>query len=181
MDFKKIIIAALVGGLILFMWQYMSWSFLNVHQAEMGHSSNQEAVMACLSEHLTEGSYFMPNLGADASSTEKQVYMEAQLGQPWAQVHYHEKLNMNMGMNMFRGFMMNVLVVALLAWILLQFRELNFMSALLTSLFVGLIGYGVTPYLNHVWLETPSMGYLIDTIVQWGVCGAWLGWFLSRK
>lgn len=177
---KKIIIAAIVGGLLLFIWQWMSWSFLNVHQSEMQHTPNQEAVLACLSENLTEGSYFIPNLAEGASSADKQVYMESQLGKPWAQIHFHEKLEMKMGMNMIRGLTMNIMVVAMLAWILLQFRELTFIKAIMTSFFVGVTGYGVIAYLNHVWLETEAIGYAIDTIVQWGLCGIWLGWFLTR-
>jgi hypothetical protein len=46
---------------------------------------------------------------------------------------------------------------------------------------VGGIGYLTIPYLNSIWFDNNSMGYLIDWLVQWGVVGAWLGWWLTRK
>ncbi|MFK7775379.1 MAG: hypothetical protein AB8F94_24780 [Saprospiraceae bacterium] len=55
------------------------------------------------------------------------------------------------------------------------------MTSLLASLAVGAIGYLTIPYLHQVWMETDSTGYLIDTVVAWGLVGAWLGWWLNRK
>ncbi len=31
---KKTIIAVIVGGLMLFAWQFLSWSMLNLHEAQ---------------------------------------------------------------------------------------------------------------------------------------------------
>ncbi len=31
---KKMIVGALVGGLILFVWQFLTWGALNLHEAQ---------------------------------------------------------------------------------------------------------------------------------------------------
>lgn len=178
---KKLVIGALVGGIILFLWQFLSWSMLNVHSAEMMYTPNQDNIMAVLNENLEEGSYFLPNVAPDTPSEEQQAYWESSAGKPWATVNYHKSMNTNMGMNMFRGFVIDFIAVLLLGWILLKFETLNFNITVLTSLAVGLTGYLTISYLNSVWFETSTIGFLIDSIVQWGLAGVWLGWWLTRK
>jgi hypothetical protein len=55
------------------------------------------------------------------------------------------------------------------------------MMAFQACVAVGIIGYLTIPYLNSVWFEGSSMGYLVDALVQWGLVGAWLGWWLPKK
>ena len=86
-----------------------------------------------------------------------------------------------MGMNMLRGFVIDLISIFLLVWLLMQFANLQFKSILLTSLAVGGIGYLTIPYLNTIWFDESSIGYLIDTLVQWGLVGTWLGWWLTKK
>ena len=177
---KKMLIGALVGGIILFIWQFLSWSMLNVHGSELSYTPNQDQIMAVLSENLDEGSYFLPNVAPGTPADQHQQYMEGQVGKPWAKISYHKSLDMGMGMNMFRGFIIDFVAVWLLCWILLKFAHLDFMTTLLTSLAVGAIGYFTISYLNSIWFEDSSMGYLVDTVAQWGLTGCWLGWWLNR-
>lgn len=53
--------------------------------------------------------------------------------------------------------------------------DLDFKTAILSSLAVGIIGYLTIPYLNSIWFEGNSIPQLIDTVFQWGICGTWLG------
>jgi hypothetical protein len=54
-------------------------------------------------------------------------------------------------------------------------------TSIQASIAVGIIGYLTIPYLNTIWFETSSMGYLVDALVQWGLVGVWLGWYLPRN
>lgn len=175
------IIAALVAALLLFIWQFLSWSLLNVHGPEMQYTAKQDTLLSVLSQNLEEGSYFLPTVPPGTSAEEMQRAMNEALGKPWATISYHESMSNNMGMNLIRGFVVDVVAAFLLVWILLQFKELSFKTAMLGALSVGIIGYLTIPYLNTIWFETPSFGYLIDALVQWGLVGGWLGWFLTRK
>lgn len=178
---KNQIIATLVAAIILFFWQFLSWTLLNVHGNQFNYSEQQDSIMQVLSQHLKEGTYMMPHPKPGSSQEEQEAFMQAYANKPWASITYHESFNTNMGMNMFRGFVVDIVAAFLLIWLLLQFRNLNFTTALLASLAVGGIGYLTIPYLNRIWFQTDSFGYLIDCFVQWGLVGAWLGWWLTRK
>ncbi|MFN0213219.1 MAG: hypothetical protein ACKVT2_03110 [Saprospiraceae bacterium] len=179
---KKQIIATIVGGLILFIWQFLSWSTLGVHNSEYGYTANQDRIMEVLNQNLTEaGTYMVPGVPPGTSHEQAEALMQPNMGKPWASISYHKAFNMNMGMNMFRGFVVDLLAAFLLSWLLLRFANLNMRSALQSSLFVGLIGYLTIPYLNSIWFENNSIGYLIDALVSWGLVGIWMGWWLPRE
>ncbi len=178
---KKQLIASLVGGIILFVWQFLSWSMLNIHGSEMAYTANQDKILENLMQNLEEGSYFLPNLPPGSSSAEEQAYMQNSAGKPWAIVSYHKAMNMSMGMNMFRAFAVDLVAAFLLTWLLLKFANLDLKTALLSSLAVGGISYLTIPYLNSIWFESNSIGYLIDAAAQWGLVGVWLGWWLPRQ
>ncbi len=179
---KKLIIGALVGGIILFAWQFLSWTMLNIHGDNYQYTPNQDAIIEALSANLDgNGGYMVPNVAPNATAEEHTALQESMANQPWAVIQYHESYGANMGMNMFRGLVIDILAVFLLCWILLHYRELDMKTVVLSSLAIGITGYLVISYLNSVWFSTNSMGYLIDTIVQWGLCGIWLGYWLRRN
>ena len=178
---KKLIIGALVGGLLLFIWQFLSWTKLNVHRAEFGYTANQDAVIAALNENLEEGTYMIPGMAPGATKEEQTAAHESAIGKPWALINYHNSYDTNMTMNMIRGFLVNVLAAFLLCWIFLNFRELSMKTAVLSAMAVGVIGYLVISYIDSIWFGGSSIGDLIDAIAQWGLCGAWLGWWLNRE
>ena len=176
------IIGALVGAIILFVWQFMSWAMLELHSDSMKHAPNQDAILDCLTQHLPgEGEYFVPNLADGAGHEAEQQYMETRIGKPWAMIQYHESLQMSMGMNMIRGFVSDFIAIFLLCWLLLKIDRLDMKTALLGSLAVGLIGYLTIHYIDQIWFETNSMMDLLDSILPWGLIGLWLGYFLPRR
>lgn len=178
---SKTLIASVVGGLILFIWQFLSWSMLNLHGSQLTYTPDQEKILQTLGEHLDEGSYFLPTVAPGAPAADREKLQAEAIGKPWAQIKYHKAFSMNMTSNMLRGFLVNVVSVFLMCWILMKIPDLDFMTVLLSSLAVGFTGYLTISYINHVWFETNSLPELIDTVAQWGICGLFLGWFLTRK
>lgn len=179
---KKQLIAAAVGAVLLFVWQFLTWSVLPTHQSEYGYSANQDKIMEFLNQNLTEeGVYMMPGVPPGASHEEAEAAMKNGEGKPWASIAYHKSMELNMGMNMFRGLAVDVVAVWLLVWLLLQFRSLDMLTALKTSVAVGFIGYLTITYTHSIWFEERTVGHLIDAIVSWGLVGAWLGWWLPRE
>jgi hypothetical protein len=179
---KKQLIATLVGGLILFIWQFLSWAAIPIHKDAYGYTLNQDKIMEALNQNLTEeGTYMLPMPPPGSSAAEQEAVMKNAEGKPWAHVSYHKSMNTAMGMNMFRGFVIDLLAAWLLVWLLMQSANLSMGTAVQTSLAVGIIGYLTIPYLNSIWFETGSMSHLIDAIGQWGIVGVWLGWWLPRR
>ena len=72
---QKQLIACLVGSIILFIWQFLSWGPLNVHGAENTYTPHEEKILTFLSENLTEGEYFLPGIPPNISEEEYQALM----------------------------------------------------------------------------------------------------------
>jgi len=100
----RLLIGGLVGGLILFFWQFLSWSILDVHAANFNYTPQEKAVIDCLSANLTDGEYFIPGMPPGMSAEEHTKIQEASVGKPWATINYRSKFEVNMASNMIRGF-----------------------------------------------------------------------------
>ena len=178
---KQLVIGTLVGGLILFFWQFISFGLMNLHGAEMTYTPKQDQILEALNGlDLEEGTYMVPSV-APEKMADRDALMEPYIGKPWAQVSYHKSLEMSMSMNLIRGLIIDLLSAFLLVWLLMKFEKRDFKTCVTASIVVGVIGYLTIPYLNTVWFKTSSIGYLIDAFVVWGLVGAWLGWWLNRE
>jgi len=178
----KSIIAILVGGVLLFVWQFLSWTMLNIHGGNQKYTAKQNEIIQFLDQNLEgEGSYFLPNFPPGTSPEEQQAKMEASKGQPWATIAFHKTMDMNMGLNMVRGLLINFVAIALLLWVLMQFANRGFKEFFIASLFTGLISYFTGSYTFSIWYETNSMPDLIDAIASWSLVGLWLGYFMKQK
>lgn len=181
-DMKKQLIATLVGGILLFLWQFLSWALIPVHKAEYGYTPNQDKIIEALNQNLTEeGTYMLPMPAPGSSSEQQQATMESYMGKPWAQVTYHKAMSTEMGMNMFRGLVIDFVAVWLFIWLLSGASNLSIATVVPKAVAVGVIGYLTIPYLNSIWFETSSLAHLVDAFVSWGAVGAWLGWWLPRE
>ena len=179
---KKAIIGALVGGLLIFLWQFVSYPLANLHGKAMQYTDKQDALISAItSQGLEEGGYMLPNLPADATNEQHEQLMADMKGQAWMSIQYHSSYDESMGMNMVRGYLTNVVAVLLLSFILLRFRDLNFGTILSASVFTGLIIFLSSQYINHIWFQTFDLwAHFLDAILAWGLVGVWLGWYLPR-
>jgi len=180
---KKIILGTLAGGLILFFWQFFSWSLGNLHESQMSYTPLEQQLLSCLeSSNLPEGEYFIPNKPPSTSQAEYQKIVEQKwMGKPWARIQYHHKFENTMGMNMFRGLVIDLFSAFLLCMVLVGDPTLNFKKVMMTSLAVGIIAYLTIPYLSSIWFKTNSLPDLIDGIVPWALIGLVLGMILPNK
>ena len=180
---KKTIIGALVGGIIIFIVQTLSWVILNVHSKSQAYTPKQDSILAYLStQELKSGQYLMPSAPPGTPMDAQTKYLSDKVGKPWAILAYHKTYKDNMMINMLRSFVVNIVVVLLLCWILLKIPAPSFGTILLASLFTSAIVYLNSNYTYHIWYETPGqLGYIIEYAAQWGATGLWLGWWLRRK
>jgi hypothetical protein len=179
---KKWIIGSFVGAIIVFAWQASSWMFLGIHDSSMKYTPAQNDILSALSSNLKEdGAYMLPNA---ATKSERQKVMDEMKGKPWATVIYHHTFNNQMTMMMVRGFLVCFVLVLLLVLILTKGGMPGFTGFVTGSLAVGVFTFLWGPYLGHNWFDLPwhmIRGDIIDAIVAWGLCGAWLGWWMNKK
>ncbi len=179
----KIITGALIGAIIIFILQFLSWTVLDFHRPAQEYTPNQDSIMAYLNTQLdSSGGYFLPTTPPGASSDDMKKLSESSAGKPWAQIFYHKSLNTNMGLNMIKNLVTNFIMVLLFCWLVAGFTYNNFGKTFLAALFVGFIIFLHASYTENIWYETFDLeGHLADYLLSWGVTGIWLGWWLNRK
>lgn len=180
---KKLLIGAFVGGLIIFICQFLSWVVLDLHRPAFSYTEQQDEIMDFLNSRFSEdGSYLLPNLppGSNAEMMEQQ--MKERSGKPWAVISYHAALNTDMTMNIIRVLVVNIVMIGLFCWILSRLPRPTFGTVFLISLFIGLIVFMNAPYTQFIWYETRDLNAsLIDAIAGWGLVGLWLGRLYGKK
>lgn len=179
----KTIIGAIVGGILIFIWQFLSWTILNNHGSAMKYTPKQDSIMAYLNSQFSDdGTYFMPRSPDGTSMEECKKHMQEAIGKPWASVSYHKAMKDNMGSAMARNLIVNIIAIWLFCWILSGITVNSFGKTFLAALFTGLIIFLLGPYVMHIWYESPDiMAHLADYLISWALVGLWLGWWWNRR
>lgn len=183
---KKSLIGAIVGGLLIFIWQTLSWTILDLHRPSQDHTPKQDTIMSVLNANIDkEGGYLLPSVPKGVSYEEAIKAGEKIQGKPWAFIQYHKSMTASMNdmyVNMFRGFVATVFMVWLLCWIIGKSGRTSFGNVFIACLFTGLIVFINVPYNNYIWYKIFDVrAHLIDAVVSWSLCGIWLGWWMKRK
>ena len=182
---KNRIIASLVGGIIIFIWQFLSWTISGIHDGAAKYHPQQNEIMNALSTHFTEtGMYMLPTTSPDASREDQEKMMKDMEGKPYASVLYVKTYESNMARQMIRGFLIDVFLVFLLIYMLTRAGVPTLVRWIAGSVAAGLFTWLWGPYTAHNWFLMPwdaISGHLVDAIVAWGLCGIWLGWYFNRR
>lgn len=177
---KRNIIASVVAAFILFIWQFISQAALDLHKSEHLYATNQDTILNFLSATgLKEGKYVMP-MGDPSLGYEKQMkFADEHIGKPMVILDYKVSNSANMGMNMLRGILVNILIMYMFITLIRKSNINGFKSILIASLIVGLIGFLNHAYTNYIWYHSTDIVIdLLDAFASWGLSGAWLGYYL---
>lgn len=176
----KFIIGSLVGGLILFIYQFLSWGALDLHYSDMQFTPAGDQILESLNRaNLEEGHYFIPR-GPKGNQAAAEQIAKYHAGQPWARVEYFESFKAPGPMNFIRGLIIDIVAAGLLIFLIGRDQNLTMGKAISACLAVGIIGYLLVTYLNHIWFGGNTLPYLLDAILSMTAVGAWLGWWLCR-
>ena len=182
---KKIIIGSLIGAILLFGWQSLSWTALHIHDDAYQYTSSQETLLTTLKNNLpNEGQYILPSIPPNSSPDAMDSLSRKMNGNPWAIISYHKSYEYDMVMPIVRGFLIALVCVLLVCLVIQKFAKKSFISIFGSVLTFGLVSFLFVWYNQHNWFHTPWSilnGELIDNLVGWGLCGLWLGWWYSRK
>ena len=180
---KQWIIGSLVGAIIVFAWQSLSWTVLGIHDKQMKYTPAQNEIMNVLNSSLTEeGLYALPSA---ATMQEKQDMIKEMEGKPWASIIYHKEYNSEMVMRMIRAFLVDLVLVISLIYLFTRGGSVPIPR----RVFAGSVAYGLAfflagEYMGRIWFDLPwsmIMTNLIDNLASWTLCGAWLAWWMNRN
>lgn len=180
---KKNLIGAIVGAIILFVWQFLSWTVLDLHRPANEYTPKQDSILQYLSTQFSEdGSYMLPTLPADAPMADYEKFSEEATGKPWAQIIYHKSMDNNMVTSMVRCISIDIVALLLVCWLLGKMGAQSFGTYFSASLAIGFIIFFTSAYTTHIWFQIRDLNaYLIDAVIAWGLIGVWLGWWMRRK
>jgi hypothetical protein len=184
----RILVAALLGGFVMFNWGYVSHMVLPVGDMGIRTATNEEAFLAAAKEHLGkgEGVYLVPGLSPTDRQDEAKTkaYSAKAVANPNAFVVYQPvgEDGMQMGDNLGKEFATNVLCAAIVAWVL-ALGAFGFGKRVGIAGAMGLFAWAAinVPYWN--WYRFPldfTVGSLIQQVVGWLLAGAAIAWWLGR-
>lgn len=170
---KRKLLFSLIGAVIIFAWQFLSYAMPNFHKSASGYTPAQDSILNMVEKlGIKEGMYFLGQPDPSLSRAEQQASMEKMDGKPWAVINYHETNTMSMAMNMSRGLLVCFVISFLLFWLFLQQKNPVLMNRLYLSLAVGIIGFFFVPYTSFIWYKAPDIfAHFADAIVPWIILG----------
>ena len=87
----KIFIGSLVGGIIIFICQFLSWGVLNPHCQAQQYTPKQDSILAYLNTQFdSSGGYLCLMYLKALHQKIWKLQNEKAMGKPWAQVYYHK-------------------------------------------------------------------------------------------
>ncbi|HEY0677064.1 MAG TPA: hypothetical protein VGD17_02215 [Chitinophagaceae bacterium] len=182
---KKWLIGSLVGAVLLFAWQFLSWGVTGLHDNEFKYHPQQDQIISALSANLKEdGRYMIPRPAPDVSSEEYQKVMSEMFGKPSAIITYKSSLENKMASQMIRGFLIDIVIVLLLIYLMGGRVDKSLGSIYMATLAVGFVAWLWHPYTEHNWFQSPVTiitGALLEWIIAYSILGLWIGFWLSRN
>jgi hypothetical protein len=189
---KKFTIATLVGAIILFIYSSLSWMVSPLHIHTFHYAPKQDSIMNFLGNNLPgEGAYLLPttdnrNVGMFDSKYREATEdnMKKNENKPIAVVFYSLSDKMS-PMQIVMGFLIDLFAVmfAVVIFVMAKDKLNTFFMRWWMFLLIGFIVALNSHLMELNWMHYPwhyMKGMVVDTIVEWGLCGAWLAWYLGR-
>lgn len=168
---KKHLLFSIVGGIILFVWQFLSYAMPNFHQKANTYTPLQDTILATLQGvGLEEGMYMLGMPDPDDPEAMKK-YQEMETS-TWATLNYRINDSNGMAMPMTRGVVVCIIISAILFMLFNQQKDPTLIKRIVLALGIGLIGFFFVPYSNFIWYKEPDVfAHLLDAIVPWMILG----------
>mgnify|MGYP001239257533 CR=1 FL=1 len=183
----RLIMAAVLAGLVMFMWSALSHMVLGIGDAGVKPMPNETAVTAAFKANVTEpGIYMLPGMDMSRHPTqEEQDAWAAKYRQgPTAILIYNPTGDEAMSPKHFGVELGSNIAAALVVGMILIFASVSFGRGVIISTLVGLAGWLSIDVSYWNWYRFPTnfvTADLIDQVVSWLLAGFVLGFILRRR
>ena len=185
---KKTLLAGIFGGLVLFIWGFLSWALLGLHDGTMRSIPNEDEVAAVLKQNITEKSmYLFPGRPAGKSDAEMKMYEEKYKAGPVVLMAYDPAgSDMAMTSQMIVGLLIVIFCAWLVAWILSRSTAIaeSYFSLVTFVSVLGLLGTAYHDLINWNWMGFPfdySIVNVADSIFAWLLAGLVIAKFVKTE
>lgn len=186
---KKLIIGSLVGAIILFVWSFLSWVVLPLHQHIFMYTPAQDSLLQHINGTLTEsGAYMLPTVdnrnvkSFDMDYKKKEMeFHEKMGGAPFAMIFYTKEGMTESAKNFIFGFLFQWVMVFCASLFVLGAREKlgGFFGRWWLVLMVAVL-MGAGQMMGWNWMGMP-WHYVKDMVLtgflDWALVGVWLAWY----
>jgi len=183
----RIILAAVLGGLVMFFWGAFSHMALGLGSSSIKQIPNEAAVVEQMRSNIVEpGIYFVP--GADMSRTMTEVEMSEYAARhkegPTATIVYHPTGTDMISLPRLGNELASNILAALVAAIILAFAAVGFGRAWMISTLIGVTGWLSISASYWNWYRFPTrfvIDELLDQVVGWLLSGFVLAFIMRRR
>lgn len=183
----RLIIAAILGGIVMFMWGAFSHMALNMYGSSIKQVPNEAEVVAALKANIKEpGFYFLPGMDMSRTPTaEEMATFEAKHREgPTATIVYQpvgrdvmtpRQLGTELGSNIAAAFVVGLI---------LSFAAVGFGRGVIISTLIGVTGWLSINASYWNWYQFPTnfvTAELIDQVAGWFLTGLVLAFILRKR
>ena len=172
---KKIILAAVLGGLAVHIWGFISWVILPWHNSVANKFTDETVVAQVLQNNASvAGVYYLPFSEQDHKAGEAAAFVNV----------LPQGFDMNMGRMMLMALLLNIFSAFIATILLRQTSQLDYIQRVgfvtLTGLAIGFISHH--PYWNWFGFSSAYVAVIIiDTVITWLLAGLVIAKFEAGK
>jgi len=183
---KKILLAGVVGGLVMFLWSFAAWELLPLHTSTIRKMSNEDSVMVAMKAGMDRQSVYMfPAYPRSGDRTEMEKWKEKASQGPMGMVVY-SPAGPTLGLPAMMGIgLLDMIFTAMLAAWLLS-RSTAAKSGYFTRvMFCGMLGLFLclaVHVANWNWMMYPvdyTTGWIADSLIGWVIGGIGIAAFVK--
>ncbi len=172
----KRIVAAVLGGLVLFFWGYFSHAVLPIGEAGLRTTASEDVLLGAMKGGLSEpGVYILPGgeHDADLNSEAYKAWAAKYEAGPTAFLVYHPTGEEPMSLRQLGSELLTNMIAAMLAVFVLSGLSTGYVGRVMACTALGLLAW-VSVSLSHwIWHRFPTEFALGEGVDQVG------GWFLA--
>jgi hypothetical protein len=183
----RIIIAGIVGGIVMFMWGFVSHMMLGVGSHAFKYTPTDAQVVAAMKANMPEsGIYFLPGMDMTKTPTEEEwaaIEKKAAAG-PTAFVVYNTDGTGLMTPGQMGGEFASNLLGALVVAFILSWSAPGIGRRTMIAAFIGLAAWLSIDVSYWNWYRFPTafiVDELIEQVIGWLLTGAAMAFVLSKS
>jgi len=184
----RIVIAALLGAIVMFVWQFLAHMVLPIGQMGFRLPQNEDVVLQAVATGLpTPGIYYLPSVDPAKMGDEAvmKTWAEKAKKNPWAWivVNAPPENPETMTPQLVKQFITNFLAALLAAFVLAATAWTLGMRVLGATVF-GIFGWLSNLVPQWTWYRFPSdflLGGFLEQGIGWALAGVAIAWWLGRR
>ena len=183
----KIFFGGILGGVLLFVWGFLSWVILPIHKSSTHPLPNEDAIITALQSTVQyKGVFIFPSMSQSPSGSTAQAQWEAKYQHgPIGMIFYDPQgKNPFMPLQILNGLIIAMISSFLVVWFLT--RSTAYTGSYFSRVaFCGMFGIFLVVAANLLmwnWFNEPNdwtIGLIIDDVIGWVLAGLGIAAFIK--